>query len=105
MQQLSRSFESLSLQAGWRTHTYPEVMFRAVSYSDKGHSCLPERPPATRELDFNRASNLYADAEEVRLALPCHSLRSLYRQVNHTWRLVPLADSHNSAYSQNEAQL
>ena len=46
-------------------HTYPEVMFRASNYSSKGHSCLPDRPPTTRALDFNSASNLYADAEEV----------------------------------------
>ena len=52
-------------QAGWKMHTYPEVMFRAVNYTTKGKICLPDKPPSSRELDFNSASNLYADAEGV----------------------------------------
>jgi len=52
-------------QAGWKTHTYPEVMFRALNYTAKGRTCLPDKPPSSRNLDFNSASNLYADAEAV----------------------------------------
>ena len=54
-------------------HTYPEVLFRVNSYTMQGHSCLPDKPPLDRQLDFNAASNLFSDAEQVRFHanFPC----------------------------------
>ena len=58
-------FSVRALQSGWRTHTYPEVLFRVTSYLMEGHSCLPDKPPMDRQLDFNSVSNLYSDAEQA----------------------------------------
>lgn len=46
-------------------HTYPEIVFKVKKYLVEGHSCLPDKPPLDRQLDFNAASNLYSDAEQV----------------------------------------
>lgn len=57
-----------ALQAGWYTHTYPEVMLKALNFAQEGALCMPDKAPVYRQLDFNSASNLYADAEEVSLS-------------------------------------
>lgn len=53
------------MQAGWYMHSYPACMFKALNYTARGTMCVPDRPPAERHLDFNSASNLYGDAQEV----------------------------------------
>lgn len=46
-------------------HTYPEVMFKATNFTTSSQNCMADKAPIERHLDFNSASNLYADAEEV----------------------------------------
>ena len=47
-------------------HTYPTAMFRLNNFTTEGYSCMADKAPTDRHLTFNSASNLYANAEEVR---------------------------------------
>ena len=53
-------------QAGLRTHTYPEVLFRATNISAGGSSCNPDAAPTSRHISFGSASNILGDPEEAR---------------------------------------
>jgi hypothetical protein len=77
------------MQAGLRTHTYPEVLFKATNMTAGGSSCNPDAAPTSRHISFGSASNVLGDPEEA-----CTQAASICNKCLPTFSPILAADDH-----------